>query len=340
MKVTVYPNIAGLDGKSNPYIKDFIHALESEGCIVMNKPHKNPLVSLFFKKRNSDVYILHWIENVPDYKYGFIQAIIAVLYVFSIKMCGKKIVWFLHNKKPHTNSHFRLKRALMKMMITNANVIITHASEGKQYLTQEYPSSADKTFILDHPTKNRMQQRLTRNTHEPDFDILIWGKITLYKQIPEFLEFLKEQHIPMKVKVVGTCSSDTLYNRLWEQKTDFVDIENRNIPFEELSSYIQNSSFVLIPYASDSVLSSAILMDSLSFGAKVIGPNVGSFRDYAASTLLKVYTFDDFTQIPDIIANHADDNIVEEDYIRFLNENNWAHFAKKLVQLLTIKNTR
>ena len=38
-------------------------------------------------------------------------------------------------------------------------------------------------------------------------------------------------------------------------------------------------------------------MDSLSFGAKVIGPAVGSFRDYAAEPLLNVYTFHTFDDI-------------------------------------------
>lgn len=65
-----------------------------------------------------------------------------------------------------------------------------------------------------------------------------------------------------------------------------ISIEDRSIPFEELKQEIRRSRFVLVPYAAESILSSGILMDSLSFGAKVIGPAVGSFRVYATEPCL------------------------------------------------------
>ena len=74
-------------------------------------------------------------------------------------------------------------------------------------------------------------------------------------------------------------------------------------------------------------------MDSLSFGAKVIGPTVGSFRDYAAEPLLNVYTFHTFDDIQELVgkANEATDIA---GYNRFLNAHSWNEFGKKFQNLL------
>ena len=70
MKVTIYPySINKGDIRVNPYISDFIHALQQNGITIANPPHKNPLFSLIPRKADSDAYIFHWPENVPDYKY-------------------------------------------------------------------------------------------------------------------------------------------------------------------------------------------------------------------------------------------------------------------------------
>ena len=66
MKVTIYPySINKGDIRVNPYISDFIHALQQNGITIANPPHKNPLFSLIPRKADSDAYIFHWPENVP-----------------------------------------------------------------------------------------------------------------------------------------------------------------------------------------------------------------------------------------------------------------------------------
>ena len=51
MKVTIYPySINKGDIRVNPYISDFIHALQQNGITIANPPHKNPLFSLIPRK--------------------------------------------------------------------------------------------------------------------------------------------------------------------------------------------------------------------------------------------------------------------------------------------------
>ena len=79
---------------------------------------------------------------------------------------------------------------------------------------------------------------------------------------------------------------------------------------------------------------SEFLMDSLSFGSKIIGPEVGSFKDYAREKRLNVYTFHDYEDIEKTVACYKTTPISLEDYRSFLNENNWEHFGNRIIKLV------
>ena len=109
---TVFPNIKpSSGGKGNPYINDFISAINNEkGCKVINESHKNPLLSILRPSRWGDVFIFNWFESIPDFKYGYLQSLLAILLIFILKIKGKKIIWILHNKKPHSGNKKIIKK--------------------------------------------------------------------------------------------------------------------------------------------------------------------------------------------------------------------------------------
>lgn len=327
MKVTIYPrNLDNGSTQVNPYIKDFVSALEQEGIVVANPPHKNPLFSLIGRKTDSDAYIFHWLENVPDYKYGMLQTLAALWLLITIKFNRKRIIWFLHNKQPHVARHQWAKKLLTHLLISKSDLIVTHATEGVAVIRNRCRDAESKTLFLHHPTKNRMPAQAA-NAQTTDTDLLIWGNISRYKGVAEFIRFANEHSLKLKIKVIGKCSSADLFEELKQQANPYISIENRSIRFDELSKEIQKTRYVLVPYATESVLSSGILMDSLSFGARVIGPNIGSFRDYANEPLLCVHTFDSFSEIAPI-ANHATRHANPDDYRLFLEKHSWKEFGK------------
>lgn len=331
MKVTIYPHsITKGDIRMNPYISDFIQTLRQNGMTIANPPHKNPLFSLIPQKTDSDAYIFHWLENVPDYKYGALQTLAAIWLLLKIKLHKKRVIWFLHNKRPHTMKHQWAKKVLIHLLLRKADLIITHATEGVEVIRDLYPKAVSKTEFLHHPTKNRMEGYVPQQT---ETDLLIWGNISRYKGVPEFVRFATQHSLKLKTKIIGKCSSKELLEELRTECNDWISIEDRSIPFDELRQEIRKSRFVLIPYAAESILSSGILMDSLSFGAQVIGPNVGSFRDYAADPLLNVYTFHTFEEIPELV-NKANKEINIADYNRFLDAHSWKEFGKEFQNLL------
>lgn len=335
IRFTVFPRMRVLPGqKSNPYIQDFVASLEQTGeATVVNPPHKNPLFSLLSMRRWGDVFVFNWYENVPDYKYGTIQTVVALLLVLGVKICGRKIIWVLHNKDPHRQGHAKQKRFLTRFIARHSDVILTHAREGIDLAKRYDRRAGEKTFFLNHPTKNRLPK--SRPTEPMVYDLLIWGQISRYKGVMEYIHYLKNNPCKeLKICIAGACSSQSLAEEIASELTDTVTFINRALSFEELARYIEQSAFVLIPYNPESILSSGTLMDSLSFGTKVIGPDTGSFRDYAQEKRLNVYTFRDYKDIEGIVTRYKDSPVSWEGYREFLEENSWNHFAHRVVELV------
>ena len=332
MTFTLFPN---LKVKSNPYIQDFIDALNKKDNIsVVNPAHKNPLLSILPKKHWGDTFIFNWFESIPDFKYGILQSVIAIIFLLIIKLSGRKIIWILHNKQPHVQRYGYLKRFMSNLIARYADLIVTHANDGIELIQKKYPHALGKVRFLHHPTKNR----LVHATNEKTYDLLIWGAIAPYKGVIEFTDYLcRHPEEKMNVCIIGKCSSAILYEELIHKLPENVTLIHERASFEKLGEYINRSHFVLMPYFSRSILSSGILMDSLSFGAKIIGPHTGAFKDYAQEPLLNVFTFHEFSDIYSIVNKQKHTPISQENYQKFLNENNWDAFAQSLLHLLKLK---
>jgi len=334
MNLFVYPHTYA-ENKShtkNPYIEDFIYSLKKNDCTITNEnSNGHPLFSIIKYLKKSDVFIFHWIENVPFYKYGLLQYIFTLFTIVILKIEKKKIIWFMHNKRPHDISN-RLKMnmsisiiSLMKLM---SDLIITHSEEGLKYLTKYRP----KSFFMIHPTKNRGMVEKMPN----EYDILIWGSISKYKSVLEFLEYNYNSNklLSKNILIIGKCSDESLLSQLMRLIKTNIHFENRILQFDELKFYASKTKYILIPYAPDSLLSSGVLMDSLSIGASVIGPNTGAFTDLSKNNMINVTTFQHYDDIINILNTESAKS--ENNYPEFLDMNSWSNFAKLFIKKLNL----
>ena len=338
MRISIFPNLLFDPNKrTNPYIVDFKNALSAQdGIEIANESHLNPLLSLLKRKNQGDVFIFNWFESIPDFKHGIIQSVIATIFLPVIAIRGKKIVWILHNKHPHAPKHPKITKFLSALIARYSTLIITPATEGVELVEKNYPREAHKVHFLNHPTKNRLTEIPSENSK---FDLLIWGQIAKYKGVFEFVSYIKEHNITdLNICIVGTCSPPSLFEELQKEVPSNIVAIHQSPSFEELGNYIAKSNFVLIPYHATSILSSGIMMDSLSFGAKVIGPATGAFKDYERDSRLAVYTFSDFKDIQSIVNANKSKVISLNSYREFLTDNDWEHFATRLIELLNTCN--
>lgn len=326
MKVYVYPRQR--QGRyDNGYIDDFCASLERAGIEVTGAPARNPLLAVFGQR--CDCYVFHWIENVPAYKHGLLQGLAAWILVWGIRMRGRKVVWFMHNRRPHSGRRRVLCGALMRMMAAASDLIVTHSRDGIGVMAERYPHRLHKAVFLDHPTKNRLPDR----AEECRYDILIWGTITPYKNIDGFVAYAARNMQGRRICVIGECGDDALFDRINGYAGDNIRVERRPVSFEELSGLIARSRYVAVPYASDTLLSSGTLMDSLSFGARVIGPDAGSFADYASDRRITVRTYGTYADIERILSS-PDPEYDPAAYADFLEEKSWRAFAERFRKLV------
>jgi len=211
-------------------------------------------------------------------------------------------------------------------------MILTHSSEGINYAKEILPGSEKKVNYFPHPVKDRRASK----KHNIRYDILIWGTISPYKGIDEYLNFLKKNNLADKFKtyIVGKSTSEDYFQKLVGFSSEMITIENKFISDEDLQQLIAKSRIVLFTYSKSSILSSGVLMDSLGYGANIIGPQVGAFSDLGNEGILNTYT--NFDELIPIINKHVEIENSEQRSNKldeFLKENTWDKFAEQVSKI-------
>ncbi len=329
-KAYIYPITARLkSGSYNPYIDNFIG---SAGKYIefLNKDHPSNtgIFNIVKYLRKADYIFLNWIVDITDKKGGYFQFLFIIMIIFLKRLLKIKIVYVLHNKISHDKKNYGLKKFLFRDMIRNADYILTHAREGLNEVERNDKKSLKKARFYAHPLKSDI---LTFDD-EPQFDILIWGSILPYKNIDTFLEFLHEtgQSDKYKIQIVGKASSQDYFGELSKFQNSNISITNDYISFERLKELIKLTKVIVFTYSNESVLSSGALMDSISFGAKVIGPDTGAFKDLAGEGIVETYR--DFEDLVIKIDRSLSKNIsIDKVKIQaFIEDNSWEKFAERL----------
>ncbi|TLX73954.1 glycosyltransferase family 4 protein [Labilibacter sediminis] len=235
----------------------------------------------------------------------------------------KKIVWVIHNKKPH---RVKSKLALYCMWVAarSADIIICHANEGKDFVKVKYGGKAsNKVRYVPHPV-------YSTELYEPlpeKWDIVIWGTIARYKNIAQFLEFVKEspKFSAMKILICGFCPDKEYEKEIQAELTPNISYLNRFLTDEELKHELRSTKAILFTYKLDSVLSSGAMVYSLNFNKKIIGPKGGAFEDL--QPIVTCYeSFNDLEQV------EFNDKVSDKCIGKYLAKNTWGEIPSKIIK--------
>lgn len=320
-------------GLYNPYIDDLIHSFSEYYTFVnLESPSKTGILDILKYLTKIDYIIFHWIEKLPELKGGFLQTVFLFCLFPILKLFKVKVIWTMHNKLSHSGKSPRLTKAIFKLMLRKSDLILTHSNEGIDFGDQMVHGSVHFTYYLPHPVKDR---RLNLSL-EKEYDILIWGTISPYKGIDKFLEFIYKNKLENKYKIliVGKVSSPEYNEQLQHYRNDKITIDNRFIEDDLLQNLISKSKLILFTYSKASILSSGVLMDSLGYGANVVGPTVGAFADLSKDGIIhNYYDLDEMIQTVDKQISLKEVN-GKPALDRFLQENSWPKYAEKVHRII------
>ena len=309
--------------ESNSYIRHLNEQLGAEFEVV-NYITKYGLLDAVAKFHKTNIYYFNWIEEVSTKKYGLLQFLILPFLLVGSKLTGKKIVWFIHNNVSHYKDHLLIKKIIIRLMTIFADVIFAHSSGLKLKVPKK------KLHIFHHPIE---PYRPLLPPADFTYDLLIWGSVSSYKGIYEFVSHVSQSPVlrNYKILVAGAFSSEAYYESVMQIKTDNVTVLKKLLSTEELIDCISMSKYILFTYVSKSILASAALCKTLSFGKEVIGPDIGAFKELGAAKLL--YTYRSFKELDQLLTSLGENNgseINQTDLQAYINKTSWEAFSEFL----------
>lgn len=335
-RVFLYPISARRqeNGSGNPYMTDLLGALSRHYTVVNREmPSTIGVAQVFRFLWRIDCVFLNWVENIPERRLGTIQTAVLLCLLALFKITGVEVVWTMHNKLSHSRLRLRSKRLLFRTLIKASRIVITHSSEGVEYARRVVKGEHRHIHYLPHPVKNR----LTGGETAKDYDVLVWGRIEPYKGVLEFLEHLQAtgRHLRYRILVAGSPTEQEYFERILKFASSQVAIKGERVPDNLLRHLISRSRIVLFPYASDSILSSGALMDSIGYGGRVVGPHVGAFADLQRLGIVRTFRgMDDLFDVIDSVLSSDDGRSDGLSAEAFITDNSWDRFGERVQRLV------
>jgi glycosyltransferase involved in cell wall biosynthesis len=317
--ITPYTYTAG----ANDYIIKKSNCL-SEEFEIINSETSLGVLDILLKFFKTDILYFNWIEDLADKSFGYLQVALLFFILLASRLSGKKVIWFVHNNISHYPKNKWLKKVVRNMMTIFADKIFTHSRQLDIY--HKIPNIS----AFDHPME--MNEFIT-DAPEQEFDVLIWGNQSPYKGTNDLLRYNKQNKDLQKIKfmIAGSFSPASCYEEIEKLKAPNIQVINRVIDDNELLQLFGKSKYVLFCYKKDSVLSSAALCRTLSYGKTVIGPNVGAFKELGEKGL--VYTYENFDELTHKLqACLAENAQIEQARIsEYIKGTGWNNFKEFLI---------
>jgi len=336
MKAYIYPNSKKGD-IPNPYLDNLINSvnkkIQFDNYYTASKTGLFDLLNYIFR---IDILLINWLEDVMDKRGGRLQWIFfRAILVPILRIRKVKIIWILHNNLSHSTNKIKIKRRIFNYCFKLSTLIITHAKDGVRIIKENRKDKTNNTLYIPHPVNSSTRN----NSDKKDIDILIWGSISPYKGIHEFITQVKTNSYlkSLRITIAGKIRDKNYKTLLTENLSDNISLLDKQLSLDELHQYLANSKIILFIYSTNSILSSGALMDSLGYGNTIVGPLKGAFKDL--HELGMIHGFNDTKEIASICKNILEQKILVDDETKikvkkFIEDNSWENFGKKLINNL------
>jgi beta-1,4-mannosyltransferase len=311
-----------------PGANDYI--LQVRACLsgpfeVINGPTQLGLLDMLRKLPKTDIIYFNWIDDLVDRRLGYLQLSLLLAILLWCRLRGKQVVWCVHNNTSHRRSNWWGKKLTERIMARFSDTILSHSRNA------ELARLVKRVAFFDHPLAHWRPVALAL---EPQWDLLIWGTISPYKGVQEFVRHHAADPLlrQRRVLVAGRFSSEALYREVAAHAHPNVTLRNEVLSEEDLEALMGQCHNVLFCYNSPSVLSSGALSKTLSFGKTIIGPAIGSFQELGARGL--IHTYRSFGELGALLEQLDGTHIDPQELRQYTEAHSWPRFGAFLQGLL------
>ncbi|MBS1707042.1 MAG: glycosyltransferase [Armatimonadetes bacterium] len=286
----VVAQLPGRSNSTNPYNSLLCQALEQAGATVREATFKE-----IFLERAPDILHIHWPEycltaNSP----ALARLKMAKLFLHArvARMRGGKVVWTVHNLRPHERLYPQLETAFYKKWPKLVDGFVFLSESSRIAYNQQYPKTPKKPqAVIPHGDyfsmlSDKVDKTSARTELGLDRTLTIvgsFGAIRDYKNIPLLIKKFRDLNHPNCLLAVGgSCRSASLKAEIEAaaQESSNIRLNLEFLSDEDLEKWAKACDLLALPYSD--IVNSGSALYALSCGVPALLPSLGSIPELQA----------------------------------------------------------
>jgi glycosyltransferase involved in cell wall biosynthesis len=273
----------------NPYNAQLYDGVAAAGWTVREFSWRRALLE------RHDVWHVHWPEDCVNQRDGVRSLLRLVAFLAAIvqsKLTGRRLVWTVHNLKPHESRRPRLQRLFRAAFLRGVDQCIALTQAGRDLARASYPQLATTPFaVVPHGhyrdaypvigDRAAARRRFDVDTAGPVYAFV--GLVRPYKNVPGLLKAFRALADPAaRLLVAGLCVDAALQAQIeaLAREDDRVRLRLAFLDDREMAEAVAASDCVVLPYTE--ILNSGVALLALSLGRPVVVPARGALSELAA----------------------------------------------------------
>lgn len=335
---------------SKMYDIDFYCSYTNINEIYIEKLRENSKVTIYVKsiytnknlKKMSKILgfinyislLLSIIKNIRDYRYvHFMWSIFPPLETLFFFIFSKKIIFTLHNDKPHSNSNYYY---LPYQILTKLSSKVVFVSQFTRDRFLKHYTISDKVYLINHGILPLDESPLSEPKDSKlciKKEIIFWGRVIDYKGVDIF-DVYRQTFNKYNVKIIGRWDKNLndLKSKLQINKN--IIINDEYISQEKLYELMQVESLFILPYKN--ATQSGVLYTLLFYKRVFIASNIGETYEFLKKYNLSQLAFDreDEKTIQQAI-DYAFDNYedIQSKLLSIRKDYEWSETMKEINKL-------